>query len=114
MSEVSKSHEEFKGQVGDIPESTRMANSDVTSIGEMVADLGGSIEGSYMEIPMPSANRRGVVLEVMEGESGTIARIIAPSGFGGVLRTFRLPTGSFISDASWNGHTLGLSLEDHS
>ncbi len=114
MSEVSKSHEEFMGQVGDIPESTRMVNNDVTTIGEMVADLGGSIEGSYMEIPMPSANRRGVVLEVMEGESGTIARIIAPSGFGGVLRTFRLPTGSFISDASWNGHTLGLSLEDHS
>ena len=50
----------------------------------------------------------------MEAESGTIARLIAPSGFGGVLRTFRLPTGSFISGATWNGHNLGLSLEDHS
>ncbi|MBK70175.1 MAG: hypothetical protein CMB53_02090 [Euryarchaeota archaeon] len=114
MSEVSKSHEEFMGQVGNMPESTRMANSEVTTIGEMVADLGGSIEGGYMEIPMPSANRSGIFLEVMEGESGTIARIIAPSGFGGFLRTFSLPTGSFISDATWNGHTLGLSLDDHS
>tara|TARA_Y100000814_G_scaffold220338_1_gene164677 strand:- start:97 stop:576 length:480 start_codon:yes stop_codon:yes gene_type:complete len=114
MSEVSEAHGEFLGQAGNVPESSRMANSDITTMGEMVADLGGSIEGHFMEIPMPSADRRGVVLEVMEGESGTIARIIAPSGFGGVLRTFRLPAGSFISGASWNGHNLGLSLEDHS
>tara|TARA_B100001250_G_scaffold130586_1_gene111311 strand:- start:192 stop:536 length:345 start_codon:yes stop_codon:yes gene_type:complete len=114
MSEVSEAHGKFLGQVGEVPESTIMANSGITSVGELVAELGGSIEDSFMEIPMPSANRRNVVLEVMEAESGTIARIIAPSGFGGVLRTFRLPTGSFISGATWNGHNLGLSLENHS
>jgi len=114
MSEVSEAHGKFLGQFGEVPESTVMANSEITSVGELVTELGGSIEGNFMEIPMPSANRRNVVLEVMEAESGTIARIIAPSGFGGVLRTFRLPTGSFISGATWNGHNLGLSLEDHS
>jgi hypothetical protein len=91
-----------------------MASSEILPVGEMIADLGGSVNGDFMEIPMPSADRRDVVLEVMEGELGNLARIISPSSFGGVLRTFRLPSGSIISGATWNGHTLGLSLENHS
>ena len=114
ISEVSREHRNFLSHVGSIPESSKMDSSGVPPIGDLVADLGGSVNGDFMEIPMPSADRRDVVLEVMEGELGSLARIMSPSSFGGVLRTFRLPSGSIISGASWNGHTLGLSLENHS
>ena len=114
ISEVSREHEDFLNHVGLIPESTKMASSEILPVGEMIADLGGSVNGDFMEIPMPSADRRDVILEVMEGELGNLARIMSPSSFGGVLRTFRLPSGSIISGATWNGHTLGLSLENHS
>jgi hypothetical protein len=114
ISEVSRGHEGFLNQVGVIPESSKMASNEILPVGELVADLGGSVNGDFMEIPMPSADRRDVVLEVMEGELGSLARIMSPSSFGGVLRTFRLPSGSIISGATWNGHTLGLSLENHS
>ena len=114
ISEVSREHGNFLNHVGVIPESSKMASSEILPVGDLVADLGGSVNGDFMEIPMPSADRRDVVLEVMEGELGSLARIMSPSSFGGVLRTFRLPSGSIISGATWNGHTLGLSLENHS
>ena len=114
ISEVSREHGDFLSHVGSIPESSKMDSSGVPPIGDLVADLGGSINGDFMEIPMPSANRRDVVLEVLEGESGNLARIISSGSLGEVLRTFRLPSGSVISGAAWSGHTLGLSLDNHS
>ena len=106
LSEVQDRHEEIldgvSSTVGDAKALARAA----VPIGDFLAEIGGEWSGSEVRIPLPSSFPEGVVVETLLEEEEQIVRLIAPERFGGMLRTFRLPTGEAITGANWEDGVL--------
>ena len=109
LSEVQDRHEEIldgvSSTVGDAKALARAA----VPIGDFLAEIGGEWSGSEVRIPLPSSFPEGVVVETLLEEEEQIVRLIAPERFGGMLRTFRLPTGEAITGANWEDGVLTMS-----
>ena len=108
LSEVQDRHEEIldgvSSTVGDAKALARAA----VPIGDFLAEIGGEWSGSEVRIPLPSSFPEGVVVETLLEEEEQIVRLIAPERFGGMLRTFRLPTGEAITGANWEDGVLTM------
>jgi hypothetical protein len=108
ISEVQDLHEEILDGVSSTVADSRALARAAVPIGDFLAEIGGEWSGSEVRIPLPSSFPRGVVVETLLEEGEQIVRLISPERFGGMLRTFRLPTGGAITGANWEDGVLTM------
>jgi hypothetical protein len=108
ISEVQDRHEEILDGVSSTVADSRALARAAVPIGDFLAEIGGEWSGSEVRIPLPSSFPRGVVVETLLEEGEQIVRLISPERFGGMLRTFRLPTGGAITGANWEDGVLTM------
>ena len=108
ISELQDRHEEILDGVSSTVADSRALARAAVPIGDFLAEIGGEWSGSEVRIPLPSSFPRGVVVETLLEEGEQIVRLISPERFGGMLRTFRLPTGGAITGANWEDGVLTM------
>ena len=88
LDEVRSEHTRVVSDVSEPIEAAKSLTRDIQPLGEMLAELGGSLSADRISIPLPSAIPEGLVVERLASEQGELVRLIAPERFGGILRQF--------------------------
>ena len=90
---------------------SRSLSDSVSTLGEFVSEFGGEWSESEIRLPLPAANRDEFTVDTKSDGVSQIVRMIAPENFGGMLRSFRLPKGRFVSGAIWEGEVISIKLD---
>ena len=84
--------------------------SSIKSFEERVTTIGAVSLGDGLEIPLPKSVRDEVLLQESATESGHIIRLVAPEKFGGRIESFKLPSGTTLNEAFWDGDRLKITF----
>ncbi len=93
LSEAREKHEELVSEIH-----PRGHDPSISTLGELLSELGGEWAGSEIRIPLHESSREEFVIETKEEEAVVLVRLISPERFGGMFKTFALPTGMRIED----------------
>jgi len=107
LSEAREKHEELVSEIH-----PRGHDPSISTLGELLSELGGEWAGSEIRIPLHESSREEFVIETKEEEAVVLVRLISPERFGGMIKTFALPTGSSLSGVRWEGEFLTMRIED--
>ena len=110
LEEAMKEHESVISDLSKSIEASKTMSRDIQPVGEMLSELGGSIDGREIAIPLPTALPEELVVESMTQGGGALVRLIAPERFGGIIRHFSLAEGDSIVGARWSNDKLLLKL----
>ena len=67
-----------------------------------------------ISIPFKTTNISGISMETKDDDEGQLVRIIESEGFGGLIRSFRLPLGKGVIGAGIEGEILSIKLHNYS
>ena len=110
MTEVIDNHQRFTRKVL-VPGDGSLGNySSIESFEERITAIGTDSLGDGLEIPLSKSVREEVLLQEAITESGHLIRLVAPEKFGGRIESFKLPTGTTISEAFWDGDRLKIAF----
>ena len=107
LSEAREKHEELVSEIH-----PRGHDPSISTLGELLSELGGEWAGSEIRIPLHESSREEFVIETKEEEAVVLVRLISPERFGGMIKTFALPTGSSLSGVRWEGEFLTMRIEE--
>ena len=107
LSEASEKHDELVSEIH-----PRGRDPSISTLGELLSELGGEWAGSEIRIPLHESSREEFVIETKEEEAVVLVRLSSPERFGGMSKTFALPTGSSLSGVRWEGEFLTMRIED--
>ena len=110
LEEVKQEHQEVISDLSKSVMASKDMSRDIQPVGEMLSELGGSIDGREIAIPLPTALPEELVVESMTQGGGALVRLIAPERFGGIIRHFSLAEGDSIVGARWSNDELLLKL----
>ena len=82
----------------------------IKSFEERVTAIGPESLGNGLEIPLSKSVREEVLLQEATTESGQLIRLIAPEKFGGRIESFKLPNGTTLNEAFWDGDRLKITF----
>ena len=106
LSEVREMHESVVSDV-----ESKVLSESVSTLGEFVSEFGGEWSESEIRLPLPTTNRDDFAMDTAIEDGSQIVRMISPERFGGLLRSFRLPMGRNVSQASWEGGFITIKLD---
>ena len=110
LEEVKQEHRAVISNLSNSVEASKTMSRDIQPVEEMLSELGGSIDGREIAIPLPTALPEELVGESMTQGGGALVRLIAPERFGGIIRHFSLAEGDSIVGARWLNDELLLKL----
>ena len=82
----------------------------IKSFEERITKIGPESLGEGLEIPLSKSVREEVLLQEAHTESGDIIRLVAPEKFGGRIESFKLPSGTTLNEAFWDGDRLKITF----
>ena len=110
MTEVIDNHERSTRKVL-IPGNDSLGGFDsIKSFEERITTIGAESLGEGLEIPLSKSVREEVLLQEAPTESGHIIRLVAPEKFGGRIESFKLPSGTTLNEAFWDGESLKITF----
>ena len=110
MTEVIENHERSTGKVL-LPGNDSMGGYEsIKSFEERVTVIGAESLGDGLQIPLSKSVREEVLLQEATTESGQLIRLVAPEKFGGRIESFKLPTGTTLNEAFWDGDKLKITF----
>tara|TARA_B100000965_G_scaffold63697_1_gene49526 strand:- start:57428 stop:57901 length:474 start_codon:yes stop_codon:yes gene_type:complete len=110
MTEVIDNHERSTKKVL-IPGNDSLGGfGSIKSFEERVTAIGSESLGEGLEIPLSKSVREEVLLLEATTESGQLIRLVAPEKFGGRVESFKLPTGTSLNEAFWDGDRLKITF----
>ena len=110
MTEVIDNHERSTRKVL-LPGNDSLGGyGSIKSFEERVTAIGAESLGDGLEIPLSKSVREEVLLQEATTESGHLIRLVAPEKFGGIIESFKLPTGTTLDEAFWDGDRLKITF----
>ena len=110
MTEVIDNHERFTRRVLVPGNGSLGGYSSIESFEERITAIGTDSLGDGLEIPLSKSVRGEVLLQQAITESGHLIRLVAPEKFGGRIESFKLPTGTTLNEAFWDGDELKITF----
>ena len=110
MTEVIGNHERSTKKVLFPGNDSMGGYGSIKSFEERVTAIGAESLGDGLEIPLSKSVREEVLLQEATTESGHLIRLVAPEKFGGIIESFKLPTGTTLDEAFWDGDRLKITF----
>ncbi len=109
LSEVQESHYNVMTEI-----ESGVHRSSVSPLDDFVSEFGAELSEFEINIPFRSTNISGLSMETKDDDEGQLVRIIESERFGGLIKSFRLPTGRGVVGAEIEGEILSIKLDDYS
>ena len=110
LDEVIQEHKSVISDISNSVESSKTMSRDFRPVGEILSELGGTMGGREITIPLPTALPEELLVESVNQDGGALVRLIAPERFGGIIKHFSLSEGDSIVGAKWSNGKLVLEL----
>ena len=109
LTEVQESHYNIIREI-----ESEVRRISVSPLDEFVSEFGAELSEYEISIPFKTTNISGISMETKDDDEGQLVRIIESEGFGGLIRSFRLPLGKGVIGAGIEGEILSIKLDDYS
>ena len=110
LDEVRHEHQSVISDLSNSVEASKTVSRDFRPVGEILSELGGTMGGREITIPLPTALPEELLVESVNQDEGALVRLIAPERFGGIIKHFSLSEGDSIVGAKWSNGKLVLEL----
>ena len=110
LDEVRQEHQSVISDLSNSVGASKTMSRDFRPVGEILSELGGTMGGREITIPLPTALPEELLVESVDQDGGALVRLIAPERFGGIIKHFSLGEGDSIVGAKWSNGKLVLEL----
>lgn len=110
MTEVIDNHEGFTKMNLSLGDESSGGFFSIKAFEDRITAISTQALSGGLEINLSKSFREEVLLQKSNTESGQLIRIVAPEKFGGMMESFKLPNGTTLDEAFWDGDKLKITF----